>query len=137
MPELRRRSPVNLAVPHLGRFHWLLFAPALALAGGQLAAWGGYWWLSGRVQAAADDGVRMVQTSADPEAQEELALRAAARRLPGDARDQASRVTVQRRRDHILVQVSYDASDWWIYRLRSIVPTPPRTVVRIAVAPRR
>lgn len=135
MSELRSRRSVNLAVPRLGRFQWLLFAPALVLAAGQLAAWGGYWWLSGRVQTAADEGVSAALASPDPAVQEELARRAAARHLPGDARAQAKRVTLQRRPDRILVQVSYDASDWWIYGLRPILPTPPRTVVRIAVAP--
>ncbi|MFC3078365.1 hypothetical protein ACFODL_09730 [Phenylobacterium terrae] len=137
MSELRRRLALNLAVLNLRRFQWLLFAPALVLAAGQLAAWGGYWWLSGRVQAAADEGALAVRVSADPSVQEELARRAAARRLPGDARAQASRVTLQRRPEGLLVQVSYDASHWWIYGLRRILPTPPRTVVRIATAPPR
>lgn len=135
MPELRMRLTLNLAVLRLRRFQWLLFAPALVLMGGQLAAWSGYWWLSTRVQAAAVDGARAARSSADPGVQEELARRAAALRLPGDARAQASRVTLQRRPGSLLVQVSYDASDWWIYSLRRILPTPPRAVVRIATAP--
>lgn len=78
-----------------------------------------------------------VQASADPRVQEELARRAAARRLPGDVREQASRVTLQRRPEGLLVQVTYDASHWWIYGLGRILPTPPQTVVRIATAPPR
>lgn len=121
-------------MPRLGRLQWLLFAPALALAAGQLTAWSGYWWLAGRVQAAAEEGLRAAQTTRDPIVQEALARQAAARRLPGDALAQASRVTLQRRPGGLLVQVAYDASDWWIYGLRRVLPTPPRTVVRIATA---
>ena len=54
--------------------------------------------------------------------------------IPSKSWAQASRVTLQRRPDALLVQVSYDASDWWIYSLRTVLPTPPRTVVRIAAA---
>jgi hypothetical protein len=134
MSGLRILRKLNLAVPSPGRFQWLLFAPALVLAAGQLTAWSGYWWICGRVQAAADEGARAALTSSDEGMQEALARRAAARRLPGDDLAQASRVTLQRRPDALLVQVSYDASDWWIYSLRTVLPTPPRTVVRIAAA---
>ena len=135
MSELRRHLPLNLAVPRPGRFQWLLFAPAIVLAATELATWSGYWWLCARVQAAADDGAKAARANADPGVQEELARRAAARRLPGDARAQASRVAVLPRPDGLLVQVSYDASDSWIYGLRGVLPTPPRAVVRIATAP--
>ncbi|HEX2562210.1 hypothetical protein, partial [Phenylobacterium sp.] len=119
----------------LRRYQGLLFAPALVLMVGQLAAWSGYWWLSSRVQAAAEEGARAARSSPDPHVQEELARRAAALRLPGDARAQATRVTLQRRPGSLLVQVSYDASDWWIYSLRRVLPTPPRAVVRVATSP--
>lgn len=135
MSELRSGSPFNQAVPRMGRFQWLLFAPALALMAGELTAWGGYWWLSSRVQTAAEEGVRAAQASADPLVQEALARDAAARRLPGDARALSSRVALERRSGALMVQVSYDASHWWIYGLRRVLPMPPHAVVRIASAP--
>lgn len=135
MPGLRRSPKLDTAAPRLARFHWLLFVPALVLATGQLAAWSGYWWIGERVQAAADEGARTAATSADPAVQEMLARRAAAQRLPGGDLAQASRVTLQNRPNGLLVQVSYDASEWWIYSLRQVLPTPPRTVIRTATAP--
>lgn len=135
MRELRRPAKLNFELPKPSRLQWLLFAPALALAAGQLAAWSDYWWIGGRVQAAAEEGARAALAGQDPATQEALARRAAARRLPGDDLAQASRVTVHRRPDGLLVQVSYDASDRWIHVLRPVLPTPPRTVIKTAVAP--
>ena len=135
MSELHLGSACNLAVSVLDRCRWLLFAPVLLLAVGQFALWSGYWWIGGRVQAAAEEGARAAGASTDPIVQEALARRAAARRLPGDEFAQASRVILQRRPDGLLVQVAYDASGWRLYRLRYIFPAPPVAVVRVASAP--
>lgn len=117
------------------RLQLLLFAPVALWALGQLVGWGGSLWLGHRVQAAADAGLRAAAASSRADEQDRLARIAAAGVLPGDERSLASRVALQRRADGLVVQVSYDASDWPIYRLRSLLPLPPATVVKIAREP--
>ena len=117
------------------RLELLLVTPVLLLLAGHAATWGAYLWLGKRVQAAAEAGLTAAGAGARLADQEQLARIAAARLLPGDDAALASRVVLQRTEERLMVQVSYDASSWPIYQLRYVLPTPPRTVVKVAKTP--
>ncbi|WP_374570077.1 TadE/TadG family type IV pilus assembly protein [Phenylobacterium sp.] len=109
-------------------------APALALLVAGLLTWGGYFWLSRQIQAAADDALAAAVAEINVDAREGKAKAEAERALAasaalGSGTMQVSVVTQPRRLTVLLI---YDASRSPMFALGRLMPMPSPMIVRSA-----
>jgi hypothetical protein len=106
--------------------------PALALAAGAGFGWGGYFWLQGRVQEAANRGLQAAAAAADPAHSRALARAAAEQVLGGPLADLDLRSA---RGGQPTLRLAYDASHSPVFALARISPMPSPIIVRLASQP--
>lgn len=130
--ESKPGSPVAAEPSRVGRWRDLaLLVPGLLLLAWIGFSWGGYFWLSGRVQAAANLAARAA-AGAPLRADPGPAARVAARReLSAPLID----IAAVREAGLVRVRVSFDLSDNPIFAVRGLTPLPSPVIVRAAEAP--
>jgi Flp pilus assembly protein TadG len=104
--------------------------PAFALLALSGYEWGGYFWLTQRVQQAADQALAVALATPDAAARQVSARKAAERILRGRVADLSLGVAAGRP----TLRLAFDASRSPIFALGGIVPLPPPVIVRMASA---
>lgn len=124
-------SPPAAAAPALRRRDLALLLPGLLLLAWAGFTWGGYFWLTGRVQAAADRAAQAVALA--PSGLDPLRLaRAAAEPLVSAP---LADLSVDQDGGVVRVRISFDLSNNPVYAIRGPTPLPSPIITRAAEAP--
>lgn len=109
----------------------ILLLPGLLLLAGCGFTWGGYFWLSSRVQAAADQALRAAVAARGP-AEADRAARAAAQ---GALSAPLTDLVIEQEPRRLRVRLSYDLSDNPVFAVRGLTPLPSPIIMRAAEGP--
>lgn len=120
-----------MAAPGLRRRDLALLLPGLFLLAWAGFTWGGYFWLTGRVQAAAEQAAYAVATAPADRNPLQVARSAAGQVLAAPITD----LSVDRQGQSLRVQVTFDLSDNPVFAIRGLTPLPSPLIARAAEAP--